>query len=136
MGGEAQARESESNLMAERGQPEKAPNRAEAVKALLALTKAIEKLSPEEFKKADAKLQTFAGLITPQDTFDALSPIFTAQNPETLAFLESQGWELPVEGQGEKTMIKAWDHTMQYLNSIYGGMNFGPQFRHIHPFRA
>lgn len=134
--GEAQARETVSSLLVERGLPEKAPKRPDALKALQNLVKAIEKLNIEEFKAHEEKLNNeYMGLITDQDIEDTLQPMFNAQDPEVMAFLMEQGWKFKPP-PGQNTMVKLWDHTMYYLNHIYGGMNFGPQFRHCYPSRV
>merc|ERR1719387_2453102 len=93
------------------------------------------KLNANDFKDAEKRLNTFEGLITETDTFDALSPIFAANDPEVMTFLVNQGWELKTS-TGEPTKIKMWNHTVFYMNTIYGGMNFGPQFRHVNPYRV
>jgi hypothetical protein len=133
--GQTQARETQSILLVERGYPTKAPQRSEALKALTDLTKAIMKLNANDFKDAETRLNTFEGLITETDTFDALSPIFAANDPQVMDFLVNQGWEFKTS-TGEPTKITMWNHTVFYLQSIYGGMNFGPQFRHVNPYRV
>jgi hypothetical protein len=52
-----------------------------------------------------------------------------------MSFLTGQGWEFK-KGSGEKLFMKHYDKTTFYLNTIYGGMNFGPQFRHVNPYKV
>merc|ERR550532_1447913 len=51
---------------------------------------------------------------------------------------ETLGWEsekpagAPVEGT---TLVKGYPHKAFYLQTIFGGMGFGPQFRSVHPYK-
>jgi tetratricopeptide (TPR) repeat protein len=136
--GQEQAKETLSLLLVERGQPEKAPNRAAALKALEQLVRAIRKKNAIDLKEAEAKLDAMQGLVTEQDIADALQPVFA--DPSVLDFLIAQGWEFKKgkqkKGDGKQFRLRVFDHHMTYINHIYGGMNFGPQFRHVHGART
>merc|ERR1719356_654911 len=90
--GQEQAKETLSLLLVERGQPEKAPKRGEALRTLNAMVKAMEKRNVADLKDAEEKLNAMEGLITENDYADALEPLF-ARDAGVIDFLTEQGWE-------------------------------------------
>jgi len=132
--GEEQALQTMSALLVDRGQPEKAPKRGEAQKALKELQKAIEMRKPEDMRAAEEKINAMGGMVKDADIQGILMPVLT-RDPAALDFLEEQGWQF----QKEKTdpmKIKSYPHKGFYLHMIMTGMNFGPQFRVVNPYRV
>jgi tetratricopeptide (TPR) repeat protein len=130
--GQEQAKETLSLLLVERGQPQRAPKRPEAMKTLRELVKAIEKRNGADLKDAEERLNAMSGLVSEQEIADAMMPLF--QDPTTVDFLIEQGWEIEkgkAKEGGTELKIRLFDHKRIYLQHIYGGMNFGPQFRHV-----
>uniref|UniRef100_A0A7S1RSX6 MalT-like TPR region domain-containing protein n=1 Tax=Alexandrium catenella TaxID=2925 RepID=A0A7S1RSX6_ALECA len=134
--GEEQALQSISSLLVDRGQPEKAPKRGEAQKALKELQKAIEMRKPDDIKTVEEKLNKLGNLVSDADIQGILSPVLL-KDPSALEFLEEQGWQFKKEGAagGGATKIKQYPHKGFYLHMIMTGMNFGPQFRVVNPYR-
>merc|ERR1712113_629286 len=131
--GEEQAIQTISNLMVERGTPEKAPKRGDLQKALKELGKAVEQRRVEDFKAAEDKLNYMVNLMNESDVQSVLVPLFE-RDPGAIEFLEEQGWEFPKEDKGP-CFIKQYPHKGFYLHMINTGMNFGPQFRVVTPYR-
>jgi len=135
--GEEQALQSISSLLVDRGQPEKAPKRGEAQKALKELQKAIEMRKPDDIKAVEEKLNGLGNLVSDADIQGILSPVLM-KDPSALEFLEEQGWQFKKEATagGGATKIKHYPHKGFYLHMIMTGMNFGPQFRVVNPYRV
>mmetsp|Transcript_53199 Transcript_53199/g.106785 ORF Transcript_53199/g.106785 Transcript_53199/m.106785 type:complete len:553 (-) Transcript_53199:176-1834(-) len=135
--GEEQALQSISSLLVDRGQPEKAPKRGEAQKALKELQKAIEMRKVDDIKSVEEKLNKLGNLVSDADIQGILSPVLL-KDPSALEFLEEQGWQFKKEGAagGGATKIKQYPHKGFYLHMIMTGMNFGPQFRVVNPYRV
>jgi len=136
--GEEQALQTISSLLVQRGQPEKAPKRGEAQKALKELQKAIEMRKADDVKACEEKLNAMGNLVPDSDIQGILTPILT-KDPSALEFLEEQGWQFKKDiggGGGSATKIKQYPHKGFYLHMIMTGMNFGPQFRVVNPYRV
>merc|ERR1711879_723060 len=61
------------------------------------------------------------------------------KDPGAIEFLEDQGWEFTktaADGAAFKTQTRFFDHKFFYLNTIFGGMGFGPQFRSVNPSKV
>jgi len=133
--GEEQAIQTLSTLMVERGFPEKAPMRSQVQKALKDLQKAVQQKQADDVKAAETKLNSMASILQEGEVAGVLVPLLQ-KDPSLVEFLEEQGWEFKKEGSGEKMKVKAYPHHGFYLNMIMTGMNFGPQFRSVHPYRV
>mmetsp|Transcript_112118 Transcript_112118/g.347957 ORF Transcript_112118/g.347957 Transcript_112118/m.347957 type:complete len:542 (-) Transcript_112118:44-1669(-) len=132
--GEEQALQTISSLFVQRGLPEKAPKRGDVQKALKELQKAIEQRKVEEFKAAEEKLNSMEAMIGTNEVQDLLMPILT-KDASAVEFLEEQGWQFKTESTGA-TIVKNYPHKGFYLQMIMTGMNFGPQFRSVNPYRV
>eukprot|EP00420_Gonyaulax_spinifera_P034029 CAMPEP_0197879674 /NCGR_PEP_ID=MMETSP1439-20131203/7696_1 /TAXON_ID=66791 /ORGANISM="Gonyaulax spinifera, Strain CCMP409" /LENGTH=546 /DNA_ID=CAMNT_0043499197 /DNA_START=44 /DNA_END=1684 /DNA_ORIENTATION=+ len=133
--GEEQALQTLSTLMVERGFPEKAPLRSQVQKALKDLQKAVQQKQADDVKAAEAKLNSMASMLADGEVAGVLVPLLQ-RDPSLVTFLEEQGWEFKKESSTDKTKIKTYPHNAFYLQMIMTGMNFGPQFRGVHPFRV
>merc|ERR1711972_355090 len=78
-----------SAIFVERGQPEKAPTRSEALKCLTSLSKATEMRKVDEVKELEEQLNKFGTVLTDQDLAATLQPLF-AKDPEAVQFLEKE----------------------------------------------
>jgi tetratricopeptide (TPR) repeat protein len=133
--GEDQALQTLSLILVATGKPEKAPKRTEALKCLKEMVRAIEVKSEEDLKKSQDLLEgKYAGLMIDKDYEDILHPVL-ARDPEAIAFLESLGWEFQREKTGTMK-VKMYPQRAFYLQTIMGGMGFGPQFRSVNPYRV
>merc|ERR1712224_649727 len=133
--GEDQALNTLSVVLVERGIPEKAPKRSEALKCLKEMVRAIEMKSEDDLKTAQDLLENkYAGLMVDKDYEDILHPVL-ARDAEAITFLEGLGWEFKREKTGAMT-VRAYPHRAFYLNMLMGGMGFGPQFRPVNPHRV
>mmetsp|Transcript_52057 Transcript_52057/g.155406 ORF Transcript_52057/g.155406 Transcript_52057/m.155406 type:complete len:551 (-) Transcript_52057:128-1780(-) len=135
--GEEQALQTISSLLVDRGQPEKAPKRGEAQKALKELQKAIEMRKADDVKAVEEKINKMGNLVSDSDIQGILSPILL-KDATALEFLEEQGWQFKKEATagGGATKIKQFPQKGFYLHMIMTGMNFGPQFRVVNPYRV
>lgn len=126
-----------SSLYAERGLPEKAPRRGEAMRALKALKEAVERRDVEAAQLAEEKLKAVRNLVTDAEIAGALYPL--VQRQETAEFLAGMGWEPGEEekprGKESSKKLFGYSHEDFYLANLMNGMNFGPQFRAVHPWR-
>lgn len=141
--GEDKALATLSSLMAQSGRLEKAPNRQEALKSLKELTRAVGQRNVGEANAAELRLNSMRDLVTDTEIIEHLHPL-VAKDPETTDFLQKElGWsmndEVASSGDGSAalngTCIKQYSHKAFYLQTILNGMNFGPQFRSVHPYR-
>merc|ERR1712039_556827 len=118
------------------GQPEKAPTRQDALKCLSQLTKATEMRKTDEVKGLEDQLNKYGTVLSDQDLADSLQPLF-AKDPESMEFLEKElGWDFGQSKGGPGEQIKFYPQKAFYLNTIMGGMGFGPQFRSVTPHRV
>merc|ERR1719343_240292 len=70
-----------SSIFVDRGQPEKAPTRSEALKCLTSLSKATEMRKVDEVKELEEQqLNKFGGVLSDQDLAGVLQPLF-AKDP-------------------------------------------------------
>lgn len=133
-----------SALFLERGLPEKAPDRNKAVRALRDFSEAVRGGNVEKAKAVEEKLNSLRNLVTDEEIAGILGPLF--QREDSADFLEKElGWQLPNRdklpreaGDGDRPrgdLIKSFAHKTFYLANIFGGMNFGPQFRGVNPWR-
>lgn len=132
--GEEMALQTISGLMVLKGRPEKAPKRGEANKALKELQKAIEMRKPEDIAAAEKKINALGTLVGDDDIQGILVPVLQ-KDPSALDFLEEQGWNFKKE-KGDSIKIKQYPHKGFYLHMVMTGMNFGPQFRVVNPYRV
>merc|ERR1719221_219990 len=127
-----------SSIFVDRGQPEKAPTRSEALKCLTSLSKATEMRKVDEVKELEEQLNKFGSVLTDQDLAATLQPLFT-KDPEAMEFLEKElAWDFAGAGKsgGPGEQIKFYPQKAFYLNTIMSGMGFGPQFRACNPHRV
>lgn len=134
VGGEEQVLDTLSTLLCERGQPEKAPKRSEALKALKELVRTIEKRDAANLKAAEEKVGALSQLLTENDYADVLHA-YLHSNSDAVAFLEEQGWQFKRESRGAMYM-KTYPHRAFYLHMVMTGMGFGPQFRGVNPYKV
>merc|ERR1712050_167758 len=125
-----------SGLFVDIGYPEKAPTRSEALKTLASLSKATEMRKADEVKDLEGQLNKYGTVLSDHDLADVLQPLF-AKDPEAMEYLEKElGWDFGKTKTGGGEQIKFYAHKAFYLNTIMGGMGFGPQFRSVNPHRV
>ncbi|CAE8719952.1 unnamed protein product [Polarella glacialis] len=132
--GEERALQLLSRLLVERGLSEQAPQRPQALQTLQDLVRAVELRDTAAVKDAEERLNGYGGLVTNKDIADHLVPIFT-RDRGSVEFLRELGWEFD-QNQTGSTKIKMIPHESFYMGQIMNGMNFGPQFRVVNPFRV
>jgi len=134
--GEEQALKNISSLLVERGQPEKAPKRAETQQALKDLQKAIQMRRAEDVATAEAKLDSMGNLVADADIQNALLPVLE-RDPAAVDFLRDQGWSLAAQEKQESvgSKIKQFDHESFYFRYASTALVYGPQFRAVQPYR-
>jgi len=127
-----------SGIFVERGHPEKAPQRAEALKALNSFAKAVELRKGDEVKAIEGQLNRFGNVLQNDDISNVLQPLY-AKDAEAQKYIEETlDWESEekVGATSEGTvLIKGYPHKAFYLQTVFGGMGFGPQFRSVHPYK-
>jgi len=135
--GSNRASETLNSLYAERGLPEKAPKRSEALRALKEFKQAVQDRNEDDARAAESRLNEVRNLVTDQEIANALQPL--VQREETADFLESLGWDLgrskAAVPSGTGQTIYHYSKNAFYLGTLLSGMNFGPQFRAVHPHR-
>jgi len=127
-----------SGLFVERGQPEKAPTRTDALKCLSSLSKATEMRKVEDCKELETELNSYGEVLGDSDLAEVLQPLF-AKDPEAIEFLEKElGWDFGAKpgGGGKGNSVRFYPQKSFYLMNVMGGMNFGPQFRVVNPHRV
>merc|ERR1719401_1021057 len=136
-GGQDKALSLISAIFVERGQAEKAPTRSEALKCLSSLSKATEMRKVDEVKELEQQLNAYGQVLSDQDLAETLQPLFT-KDPEAMEFLEKElAWDFGAAGKGGPgEQVKFYPQKAFYLNTIMGGMGFGPQFRPVNPHRV
>lgn len=132
--GEEKAKATISSLCAKRGHFEKAPNRPNAIKALKELVQAVENKDVQALKSAEERLNEVRDLIRDRELVDRLAPVLR-KDPSYMTFLRENGWNFGDTGCFDGTYFRQYPHEAFYLNTILGGMNFGPQFRSVYPYR-
>merc|ERR1712014_368969 len=89
-----------SAIFMDRGQPEKAPTRTDALKCLSSLSKATEMRKVDEVKDLEEQLNKFGSVLSDQDLAGVLQPLF-AKDPEAVQFLETElAWDFGSAGKG------------------------------------
>jgi tetratricopeptide (TPR) repeat protein len=129
---EEEAKKLQTTIFVKRGQHSKAPHRSEALLALKSFVRAVEQREIDQVRAFEADLDKAASAIKDTEMSAALESLFE-RDPEALQFLQKQGWDL--DSFKAPTKIYQYPHKAFYLTMIAGGMNFGPQFRSVHPFR-
>merc|ERR1712203_122865 len=89
----------------------------------------------DEVKELEDQLNKFGSVLTDQDLAETLQPLF-AKDPEAVEFLEKElAWDFGGAGKGGGAgeQLKFYPQKAFYLNTIMGGMGFGPQFRSADP---
>jgi len=132
--GEDQALTTLSVVLVQRGQPEKSPKRAEVQRALKELAKAIEQRKADDLKDAETRLNSMENMVGDGEIQGVLTPILM-RDPTAVEFLEEQGWKFQKDTTNP-SKIKMYPHKGFYLHMIMTGMNFGPQFRPVNPYRV
>lgn len=136
--GQEQALWTLSLLLAARGQLEKAPGRKEVKQNLRRFSRAIQDRKTDDFKEAEDYLNSAKELLVDGELYEYLAPVVQADEGAK-AWLKEQGWDL--DGPAETVPVYTGSHIKQfahkgfYLNTVMTGMNFGPQFRAVHPYR-
>mmetsp|Transcript_20467 Transcript_20467/g.61689 ORF Transcript_20467/g.61689 Transcript_20467/m.61689 type:complete len:546 (+) Transcript_20467:78-1715(+) len=129
--GEEQAMSTLGVLLVQRGQPEKSPKRAEVQRALKELAKAIEQKKGDDVKAAEEKLNAMERMVAEGEIQGVLTPILL-RDPTAVEFLEGLGWKF-LKDDAKPQKMRSYPHKGFYLHMIMTGMNFGPQFRVVHP---
>jgi len=89
-------------------------------------------------KGLEDQLNKYGTVLSDQDLADSLQPLF-AKDPEAMDFLEKElGWDFGERktGGGAGVQVKFYPVKAFYLNTVMGGMGFGPQFRSVNPHRV
>mmetsp|Transcript_61936 Transcript_61936/g.113234 ORF Transcript_61936/g.113234 Transcript_61936/m.113234 type:complete len:464 (-) Transcript_61936:122-1513(-) len=115
------------------GQINEAPYRSEGFLALKEFTKGVEMRDFAMTKEAEEKLDKALNVIKESDINMALENLFE-KDPSAMKFVEELGWDVSSFRTPEK--IYQYPHKSFYMNMILYGMNFGPQFRGVHPGRV
>jgi len=127
-----EAKKLQTTIFVKKGQHSKAPHRSEALLALKSFVRAVEQREIDQVKQFEVDLEKAASAIKDTEMSTALESLFE-RDPTALAFLEQQGWDL--QSFKVPTVIYQYPHKAFYLTTIAGGMNFGPQFRSVNPYR-
>lgn len=128
------------------GRPMAAPGRKVVSQALSEIASAVEAKDEKAFLAAREKLEKYQGLYEVGEIYNALSPMLEEDREGTTKFLKKLGWTIEdneADEDGEEAEDdsedmrhgRLFDHTMFYFNTVQSGMNFGPQFRSVHPGR-
>eukprot|EP00405_Crypthecodinium_cohnii_P023734 CAMPEP_0206488746 /NCGR_PEP_ID=MMETSP0324_2-20121206/42648_1 /ASSEMBLY_ACC=CAM_ASM_000836 /TAXON_ID=2866 /ORGANISM="Crypthecodinium cohnii, Strain Seligo" /LENGTH=411 /DNA_ID=CAMNT_0053967933 /DNA_START=25 /DNA_END=1260 /DNA_ORIENTATION=- len=134
--GEKKAKAIISSTLARRGQIDKAPNRKEAKQALRSLASAVEQRNVVAAKEAEEQLNTMRDLVTDREIVEALQPLLQ-KDESAVKFLKELGWDFGDGDHGVDSALRGKEipHLAFYLGQLWSGMNFGPQFRSVHPWR-
>merc|ERR1711862_1065543 len=118
-GGQDKALALISAIFVDRGQPEKAPTRSEALKCLTSLSKATEMRKVDEVKELEGQLNMFGSILSDADLATTLQPLFS-KDPEAVEFLEKElGWDFGGAGKGGPgEQIKFYPQKVFYLNTL------------------
>jgi len=127
---EEQAKRLLSEMQVEKGKPEAAPNRMEALEALGLLAGAVEDKNGEAFKSAMERLNAVSGF-TEEDVSKALAPVLERDRDGAARFLRMVGFEA-TDTLGGTKMAELFKKNL-YLNFRVGGLSYGPRFRLCHP---
>merc|ERR1719446_1163423 len=126
------ARKLVTKIYVNKGQHSKAPHRSEALLALKQFVRAVEQRETDQVKQFEVDLDKASSAIKDTEMSTALESLFE-RDPTAISFLEQQGWDLT--SFKVRTKIYQFPHKAFYLTTIAGGMNFGPQFRSVNPYR-
>lgn len=127
-----EAKQLQTSIHVQRGQHTKAPHRSKALLALKSFVRAVELRELDQMRAFEVELDSTASAIKDTEMSIALESLFE-RDPEALQFLEKQGWDL--ESFKSPTKLYHYPHKGFYLGTVAGGMNFGPQFRSVNPYR-
>jgi tetratricopeptide (TPR) repeat protein len=131
-----EAKKLRTQIFVSRDQHGKAPHRSEAVLALKSFVRAVEQRQEEQVKQFEAELDRVAAALKDAELSKALESLFE-RDPGALSFLEKQGLQgFDLDSFKAPTTVYQYPHNAFYLTSIASGMNFGPQFRSVHPYRV
>jgi tetratricopeptide (TPR) repeat protein len=125
-------RKLQSSIFVKKGQHSKAPHRSEALLALKQFVRAVEQREVDQVKLFEVELDKASSAIKDMEMSNTLESLFE-RDPSAVKFLEEHGWDLT--SFKVPTKIYQYPHQGFYLTTIAGGMNFGPQFRGVHPYR-
>lgn len=126
------ARKLVTKIYVKKGQHSKAPHRSEALLALKQFVRAVEQRETDQVKQFEVDLDKASSAIKDTEMSTALESLFE-RDPTAISFLEQQGWDLT--SFKVPTKIYQFPHKAFYLTTVAGGMNFGPQFRSVNPYR-
>jgi len=126
------AKKLQTTVLVKKGQHNKAPHRSDALFALKSFIRAAELRDIEKIKTLENDLDKYSSAIKDTEMSSNLESLFE-RDPQALTFLEDQGWDLASFKKSSK--VYQYPHKGFYLATIAGGMNFGPQFRGVHPYR-
>lgn len=113
------------------GQPQKAPGREEALRALEALTKALTNMDPQAWA-INERILMKCGAYNQSDLDDVIKQTLNKnpdQRKEMRRFLEDQGIDVEQYGGKRKTVCNEMYGQQYYLNVRSSGMSYGPHFR-------
>merc|ERR1719247_1268401 len=127
-----EARRLQTKICVKRGEYKQAPHRQEALSALKSFLRAVEQREMDQVKKYEIELDKASSAIQDTEMSTALKSLFE-RDKGAVAYLEKQGWDL--SSFKDPTLMFQFPHKAFYLNTIAGGMGFGPQFRSVHPWK-
>merc|ERR1712187_1008696 len=130
--GEEECKRLQTRILVKRNQHAIAPHRPEALVSLKNFIRAVEQRELEEVKKFEEAMDKASGAIKDNELTIALEALFE-RDPQAIAFLEDLGWDLT--SFKVPTLCTQYPHKAFYLQTIAGGMNFGPQFRSVNPWK-
>lgn len=130
--GEEECKRLQTRILVKRNQHTIAPHRPEALVSLKNFIRAVEQREMEEVKKFEEAMDKASGAIQDNELTIALEGLFE-RDPGALHFLEELGWDL--QSFKVEDICTQYPHKAFYLQTLAGGMNFGPQFRSVHPWK-
>lgn len=111
------------------------PPKAQGLQALKDLVSAVQRRDAAAASLAEERLNRFSSSLADSDITEALAPMVN-RDPGARDFLEKQGWKIQRPADSSGVRMRAFSHHYFYLHMIGTGMNFGPQFRVVHPHRT
>jgi len=134
-----EVRRTVSRLQTKCGRPELAPNRRDAMGALLDLAQAARQRDPARFHEVTARLEALSGY-TDQDVKAALTGEDDPDREGLMRFLKEHGPGKSqaggVKSTSQSMVLTGISNALLYLSFRVNGLAYGPRFRRCHPMRV
>lgn len=133
-----------TEVYCQKGKPQLAPNRPEAVQLLHRMAEALQMRDPDGWKQANERLSqlaTTSPIITEEDEVQILGPVVGKDPNGAMSFMQENApvSELELAEIGDAPQVRALrvgpstftDQAKMstYLNFRFGGIHYGPRFR-------